>query len=80
MIRSQTRVISFKSGRKTHQDRRPTYGKIKVTPPYARQAIAMARLLAGASVGARAARRQKPNNSNVDFGTRPPRRFERADK
>lgn len=69
MIRSQTRVISFKTGRKTHQDRRPAYGKIKVVPPSSRQAIEMACLPAGASVGARAAREQKRNDTNMDFGT-----------
>ena len=71
MIRSQTRVIPFKTGRKTHQDRRPAYGKIKVVPPSGRQAIATACLPAGASVGARAAQEQKRNDTKTDFGTRP---------
>ena len=61
-------------------DSRPTYGKIKVVPPHGRQAIGMACLLAGASVGARAARSQKRNDSNIDFGTRALPLLERADK
>lgn len=80
MIGSQTRVISFKTGRKTHQDRRPTYGKIKVVPPHCRQAIGLACLPAGASVGARAARSQKCNDSNMDLGTCALPLFERADR
>ena len=69
MIGSQTRVISFKTGRKTHQDSRPTYGKIKVMPPFGRQAVATACLPAGASVGARAAQEQNRKDTNMDFGT-----------
>ena len=80
MIRSQTLMISFRVGRIAHQDSRPTYGKIKFAPPHRRQAIGMACLLAGASVGARAARRQKANDSNINFGTRALPLFERADK
>ena len=80
MIRSQTRVISFKTGRKTHQDRRPAYGKIKDMPPCGRQAIAMASLPAGASVGARAAQKQKRNDTNMDFGTCPLPLLRRADR
>ena len=80
MIRSQTLVISFRVGRIAHQDSRPTYGKIKEAPPSARQAIGMACLLAGASVGARAARSQKRNDSNIDFGTRALPLLDRADK
>ena len=80
MIRSQTRVISFKTGRKTHQDRRPAYGKIKGVPPFGRQAIAMACLPAGASVGARAAKEQKRSDTSMDFGTRALPLVERADK
>jgi hypothetical protein len=60
-------------------DSRPTYGKIKFTPPHRRQAIGTACLPAGASVGARAARGQKPNDSNIDFGTRALPLFGRAD-
>jgi hypothetical protein len=78
MMRSQTLVILFRVGRIAHQDSRPTYGKIKFTPPHRRQAIVMACLLAGASVGARAARSQKRNDGNIDFGTRPLALFERA--
>ena len=73
MIRSQTLVISFRVGRIAHQDSRPTYGKRKEAPPSARQAIGMACLLAGASVGARAARSRKRNDTNIVFGTRPMR-------
>jgi hypothetical protein len=80
MIRSRTLVISFRVGRIAHQDSRPTYGKIKVVPPHRRQALGMACLSAGASVGARAARSQKRNDSNVDFGTRAPLLSERADR
>ena len=61
-------------------DSRPTYGKIKITPPHRRQAIGMACLLKRASVGARAARSQKRNDSNIDFGTRALPLVERADK
>jgi hypothetical protein len=80
MIRSHTRVISFTTGRKTHQDRRPAYGKIKVVPPSGQQAIATACLPAGASVGARAAQEQKRKDTNMDFGTCALPLFERADK
>jgi len=52
-------------------DSRPTYGKIKIVPPHGRQAIGMAGLLAGASVGARAARRQKTNKFSTVSGTCP---------
>ncbi len=61
-------------------DSRPTYGKIKFAPPHRRQAIGMACLLAGASVGARAARSQKRKDNNINFGTRVLRPFERAGK
>ncbi len=61
-------------------DSRPAYGKIKFTPPYRRQAIDTACFLAGASVGARAARSQKNNDSNMDFGTRALPLSKRADK
>jgi hypothetical protein len=40
----------------------------------------MACLPAGASVGARAAQKQKRNNTNMDFGTCALPLFERADK
>lgn len=80
MIRSQTLMISINTESIVHQDSRPTYGKIKVVPPCGRQAIATACLPAGASVGARAARSQKPNDSNIDFGTRALPLFERADR
>jgi len=80
MIRSQTLVILFRVGRIAHQDSRPTYGKIKLAPPHRRQAIGMACLPAGASVGARAARSQKRNESSIDFGTRALPLFEKADK
>ena len=80
MIRSQTLMISFRVGRIAHQEGRPSYGKIKIVPPRGRQATGTAGLLAGASVGARAARNQKRNDSNMDFGTRAPLPFERADK
>ena len=80
MIRSQTLLISFKIGRIADQNSRPTYGKIKFTPPHRRQAIGMACLLAGASVGARAARSQNRNDSSIDFGTRALPLVERADK
>jgi len=80
MIRSGTLVISFSVGRIAHQDSRPTYGKIKIVPPHCRQAIGMACLLAGALVGARAARSQKLNISNGDLGTRTLPLFERADR
>ena len=59
---------------------RPTYGKIKGVPPFGRQAIAMACLPAGASVGARAARSERRNGTNMDFGTRALPLVERADK
>jgi|SRR6185437_1940340 len=61
-------------------DSRPTYGKIKFTPPHRRQAVGAACLLAGASVGARAARSQKRKDSNINFGTRVLRPFEMAGK
>jgi hypothetical protein len=77
MIHKQILVVSIKTRSKTLQDSRPTYGKIKFTPPHRRQAIVMACLLAGASVGARAARSQKRNDGNIDFGTRPLALFER---
>ena len=80
MIRSQALVLSSGVGRIAHQDSRPTYGKIKFTPPHRRQAIGMACLLKRASVGARAARSQKRNDSNIDFGTRALPLLERADK
>jgi hypothetical protein len=80
MIQSQALMISIKTRSKTRQNNRPTYGKIKFVPPHRRQAIGMACLLAGASVGARAARSQKRNDSNIDFGTRPLPLFERADR
>ena len=80
MIRSQTLLISFKIGRIADQNSRPTYGKIKGVPPFGRQAIAMACLPAGASVGARAARSEKRNDSNMDFGTRALPLLERPEK
>jgi len=52
-------------------DSRPTYGKIKVVPPRGRQAIGTAGLLAGTSVGARAARRRKTNKFSTVSGTGP---------
>jgi len=52
-------------------DSRPTYGKIKIVPPRGRQAIDTAGLLAGASVGARAARRRKTNIFSTVSGTGP---------
>ena len=52
-------------------DSRPTYGKIKVVPPRGRQAIDTAGLFAGASVGARAARRRKTNKFSTVSGTGP---------
>jgi hypothetical protein len=64
-------MISFKIAKIADRDSRPTYGKIKDMPPCGRQAIAMACLPAGASVGARAAREQKCNDTNMDFGTCP---------
>jgi len=71
MIRSQTLMISFGDGRIAHQDSRPTYGKIKIVPPRGRQAIDTAGLFAGASVGARAARRRKTNKFSTVSGTGP---------
>lgn len=50
-------------------DSRPTYGEIKATPPLVRQATDVACLLAGRSVGARAARRQNINNVKQGFGS-----------
>jgi hypothetical protein len=52
-------------------DSRPTYGKIKIVPPRRRQAIGTAGLLAGASVGARAARRRKTNKFSTVSSTGP---------
>jgi hypothetical protein len=49
-------MISSKTDSGARQKSRPTYGKIKVAPPHRRQAIGVACLPAGASVGARAAR------------------------
>ena len=80
MTGSQTLMISFRVGRIAHQDSRPTYGKIKFTPPHRRQAIGMACLLKRASVGARAARSERRNGTNMDFGTRALPLVERADK
>ena len=80
MIQSRTLMISIKTESITQQDSRPTYGKIKITPPHRRQAIGMACLLKRASVGARAARSQKRNDSNIDFGTRALPLLEWADK
>ena len=80
MIPRLVLILSFESGRKTHQKSRPTYGKIKDVPPCGRQAVATACLPAGASVGARAAREQKCNDSNINFGTRALPLLERADK
>jgi hypothetical protein len=71
MIHKQILVVSIKTRSKTLQDSRPTYGKIKFAPPHGRQAIGMAGLLAGASVGARAARRQKKNKFSTVSGTGP---------
>jgi hypothetical protein len=71
MIRSQTLMMSVGVGRIAHQDSRPTYGKIKFAAPSGRQAIGLACLPAGASVGARAARSRKRNDTNIVFGTRP---------
>jgi len=73
-------MISIQIDRTTSQNSRPTYGKIKEVPPFARQAIDMACLPAGASVGARAAQSRKNNDSNKDFGTRALPLFKRADK
>ena len=80
MIRSQTLMISIKTKRITDQDSRPTYGKIKFAPPSGRQAIDMACLPAGASVGARAARSRERNDTNIVFGTRPIRLFAGVDE
>ena len=80
MIRSQTLLISFKIGRIADQNSRPTYGTIIGVPPFGRQASAMACLPAGASVGARAARSERRNGTNMDFGTRALPLVERADK
>ena len=73
-------MISIQIDRTTSQNSRPTYGKIKVVPPHRRQAIGMACLSAGASVGSRAARGQKRNDRNMDFGTRALPLLERPDK
>jgi hypothetical protein len=80
MIHKQTLVMSIKTRSKTLQDSRPTYGKIKFAPPSDRQAIGMACLPAGASVGARAARSRKRNDTNIVFGTRPMRLFAGVDE
>jgi hypothetical protein len=80
MIPKQARMIPMKTGRTIHQDSRPTYGKIKFAPPSGRQAIGMACLPAGASVGARAARSRKRNDTNIVFGTRPIRLFAGVDE
>lgn len=48
---------------------RPVYGKIKALPPHWSQATGVACLPAGASVGARAARRQELNIINDDCNT-----------
>ena len=74
------RVCWLKGWALRASDSRPTYGKIKEVPPLVRQAIGMACLLAGASVGARAARSRKNNDSNMDFGTHALPLFKRADK
>ena len=79
MIQSRTLMISIKTESITQQDSRPTYGKIKFAPPSGRQAIGMACLPAGASVGARAARNRKRNDTNIVFGTRALPLFGRAD-
>lgn len=50
-------------------EQRPIYGKIKEMPPLRRQSIAMACLPAGASVGARAARKRNTSKINARFGT-----------
>jgi hypothetical protein len=71
MIHKQILVVSIKSRSKTLQDSRPTYGKIKIVPPRGRQAIGTAGLLAGASVGARAARRRKTNKFSTVSSTGP---------
>ena len=70
MIRKQARIGSITTGNITRESRRPSYGKIKFTPPHRRQAIDMACLPTGASVGARAARNRKRNDTNIVFGTR----------
>jgi hypothetical protein len=80
MIQSQALMISLATKSRADENSRPTYGKIKVAPPHRRQAIGMACLPAGASVGARAARSQKRNDSNINFGTRALPRFARADR
>ena len=72
-------MISIQIDRTTCQNSRPTYGKIKVTPLSGRQAIGMACLSAGASVGARAARNRKRNDTNMVFGTRALPLFVRAE-
>lgn len=69
MIRKRASLLLIKTESFTRRIDRPDYGKIKEAPPFARQAIAMACLLAGASVGARAARRQNANGINAHFGT-----------
>jgi len=79
MIRKQARNDSITTGSITHKSRRLTYGKIKFTPPHRRQAIGMACLPAGASVGARAARNRTRNDTNMVFGTRALPLFRRAE-
>jgi len=65
------RVSWLGSGALGTSDSRPTYGKIKIVPPRGRQAIDTAGLFAGASVGARAARRRKTNKFSTVSGTGP---------
>ena len=74
------RVCWLKGWALRASDSRPTYGKIKEVPPLVRQAIGMACLPAGASVGARAARSQKRRDNNIVFSTRALRPFEGAAK
>jgi hypothetical protein len=71
MIHKQILVVSIKTRSKNLQDSRPPYGKIKFAPPSGRQAIGTACLSAGASVGARAARRRKTNKFSTVSGTGP---------
>ena len=70
MIQSQALMISLETKSRAHENSRPTYGKIKIVPPRGRQAIGAAGLLAGASVGARAARKRKTNRFSTVSGTR----------
>lgn len=51
------------------QNHRQIDGKIKEMPPRRSQATDVAGLPAGASVGARAARRERANKNNAVFGT-----------